>query len=86
MGRKKCPAEKNATADKGEILQHEVVSRKSRKCSFGFRLNLSETINHSEIRGGKPAIKGFDKTDIIRSLGTMIWKTSHLYETLVYIR
>lgn len=68
------------------MLQHEVVSRKSRKCSFGFRLNLSETINHSDIRREKQAVKGFNKTDIIRSLGTMIWKTSHLYETLVYIR
>lgn len=38
VGREKSPAEQTATADRGEVLQCEVVSRNSRKHGFGFHL------------------------------------------------
>lgn len=71
MGRKESPA------DQGEVQQWEVVSRTSRKHSFGFHRI------HLDLKASTTAGKRFNKNDLIRSLETAIWKMSYLNDQVV---
>lgn len=49
MGRRKSPTEQNTAADGGEVLQHEVVSGNSSRCSLGLQPPPSVTGKRQEV-------------------------------------